>query len=177
MLSDAQDKGVRTPVRVAVITASDRSAAGAREDLSGAIIAQHVVETGAEVVEQRILPDDREALRTALIELADERHVEVIITTGGTGLGPRDVTPEATLAVLDRRIPGMEETMRREGMKSTPYAMLSRGVCGMRGRTMIINLPGSPKGVRDGLAVILPVLRHAVEVAQSPAVDDRAHQV
>jgi len=173
----ADVRGAAIKMRVAVITASDRSAAGEREDVSGAIIASQMSEMGAEVAEKKILPDEQASLRAALIELADERKIEVIFTTGGTGLGPRDVTPEATLAVIDRRLPGMEEAMRRAGMNATPYAMLSRGVCGMRGKTIIINLPGSPQAVREGLAVVLPVLRHAVELAQSPWVEDVTHQL
>jgi molybdenum cofactor synthesis domain-containing protein len=165
----------RAAMRVAVLTLSDRGAAGEREDLSGEIIVEQMTTFGAEIIEKRILPDDEEALRAALIDLADLRGAEVIITTGGTGLGPRDVTPETTLAIIDRRIPGMEEAMRRAGAAHTPFAMLSRGVCGMRGKTIIINLPGSPKGVREGLEVVAPVLRHAVELAQSPAVADSAH--
>lgn len=162
--------------RVAVITLSDRSAAGEREDLSGSVIVEMATELGMNIVEKKILPDDHELLRAALIDFVDKKKVELIITTGGTGLGPRDVTPEATLAVIDRRIPGIEEAMRRAGSENTPYAMLSRGVCGMRGKTIIINLPGSPKGVRESLNAILPVLRHAVELAQSPRVDDLTHQ-
>jgi len=166
----------RAPLRVAVITLSDRSAAGEREDLSGAVIVELASKIGADVVEKKILPDEKKLLSEELIGLADQRGVDLIFTTGGTGLGPRDVTPEATLAVIDRRIPGMEEAMRRAGAENTPYAMLSRGVCGMRGKTIIINLPGSPKGVRESLNAILPVLRHAVELAQSSRVDDFTHQ-
>jgi len=166
----------KTPMRVAVLTLSDRSAGGEREDLSGAAIVEQLTKLGAEIVEKKILPDERDLLKATLIDMADRQRAEVIITTGGTGLGPRDVTPEATLAVIDRRIPGMEEAMRGAGLASTPYAMLSRGVCGMRGRTIIINLPGSPKGVRECLGVVLPVLRHAVELAQSPVVPDSSHQ-
>jgi molybdenum cofactor synthesis domain-containing protein len=176
MSAAADGAGVRHLIRLAVITLSDRSAAGEREDLSSDAIVEQAGQIGAEIVDRRILPDDEEQLRAALIELADARHVELIVTTGGTGLGPRDVTPEATLAVIHRRIPGMEEAMRRAGSEKTPYAMLSRGVCGMRGHTIIINLPGSPKGVRESLEVIIPVLRHAVELAQSPWVEDGAHQ-
>ncbi len=167
-------------LRVFVLTLSDRSAAGEREDLSGAAIVELLISgkggAQAEIVERKILPDDREAIQRTLMEVADQHRAEVILTTGGTGLGPRDVTPEATLAIIDRRIPGMEEAMRRAGMAHTPYAMLSRAVCGMRGQTLIINLPGSPKGVRECLEVILPVLTHAVELAQLPAVPDSRHQ-
>jgi molybdenum cofactor synthesis domain-containing protein len=175
-MSAGSGASVHKPLRVAVITLSDRSAAGEREDLSGAVIVESVSKIGADVVEKKILPDEKNLLSEELIGLADQGGVDLIFTTGGTGLGPRDMTPEATLAVIDRRIPGMEEAMRRAGAESTPYAMLSRGVCGMRGKTIIINLPGSPKGVHESLKVILPVLRHAVELAQSPRVEDAAHQ-
>lgn len=170
------DASAQTPPCIAVITLSDRSAAGDRKDLSGSVIVELASALGMNIVDQKILPDEVDLLRAALIELADKKKVELIITTGGTGLGPRDVTPEATMAVIDRRIPGMEEAMRRAGSENTPYAMLSRAVCGMRGKTLIINLPGNPKGVRESLNVILPVLRHAVELAQSPRVDDHTHQ-
>lgn len=162
--------------RIAVFTLSDRSAAGEREDLSGAAIVEQLVKLGAEIVDKKILPDDREVLRAALMDVADHHRADVVITTGGTGLGPRDVTPEATLEVIDRRIHGMEEAMRRAGSEHTPYAMLSRAVCGMRRQTIIINLPGSPKGVRECLRVIMPVLLHAVELVRSPAVPDSSHQ-
>ncbi len=175
-MSDGSSASARGPVRVAVITLSDRSAAGEREDLSGAAIIESASKIGADVIEKKILPDEKNLLSEELIRLTDQLSVELIFTTGGTGLGPRDVTPEATIAVIDRRIPGMEEAMRRAGSENTPYAMLSRGVCGMRGKTIIINLPGSPKGVRESLNAILPVLRHAVELAQSPRVDDLTHQ-
>jgi len=175
-MSAGSSASARGPLRVAVITLSDRSAAGEREDLSGPVIVEAVSKTGADVVEKKTLPDEKNLLSEELIGLADQRGVDLIFTTGGTGLGPRDVTPEATIAVIDRRIPGMEEAMRRAGAENTPYAMLSRGVCGMRGKTIIINLPGSPKGVRESLNAILPVLRHAVELAQSPQVEDVTHQ-
>lgn len=163
-------------LRAAVLTISDRSAAGKREDLSGATIIEQLGEEGAQIVDRRILPDDRDLLRTALVELADRDQADVILTTGGTGLGPRDVTPETTLEVIDRRIPGIEEAMRRAGLAQTPYAMLSRAVCGMRRQTLIVNLPGGPQAVRECLSVILPVVRHAVAVARSPLVPDSSHR-
>lgn len=176
MISSGNDAESRHALRVAVLTLSDRCASGERKDLSGAIIVEQLLTIGADLVEKRILPDDQNLLCEALVALADLQQAELIITTGGTGLGPRDLTPEATLSVIHRRIPGMEEALRRLGAEATPYAMLSRGVCGMRGKTIIINLPGSPKGVQESLAVILPVLRHAVELAQSPWVQDATHQ-
>lgn len=147
-------------ITFAVITLSDRASEGQREDLSGPAIKDSVGEIG-EVVHQAVLPDDKEIIKKRLVELTDT--VDVIITTGGTGLSPRDVTPEATLEVIDREIPGIAEAMRLEGLKKTPRAMLSRAVAGQRGRTLIINLPGSVKAVKEGLEVIKDVIPHAVE--------------
>jgi molybdenum cofactor synthesis domain-containing protein len=116
------------------------------------------------VQERAIVPDDKAAIMKVLVEWADTRSVDVILTTGGTGFSPRDVTPEATLAVIDRQAPGISEAMRATSLKVTPHAMLSRTVAGMRGRTIIINLPGSPKGAVENLQVVLPVLQHAVQL-------------
>lgn len=147
-------------ITFAVITLSDKASEGRREDLSGPAIRDTVREIG-EVVHQSVLPDDKETIKKRLIELTD--RVDVVITTGGTGLSPRDITPEATLEVIDREIPGIAEAIRLEGLKKTPKAMLSRAVAGQRGRTLIINLPGSVKAVKEGLEVIKDVIPHAVE--------------
>ncbi|HOF05326.1 MAG TPA: MogA/MoaB family molybdenum cofactor biosynthesis protein [Syntrophales bacterium] len=150
-------------IRAAVVTVSDKGSRGAREDLSGPEAAGLLKAHDIEVISIRIVPDEVEEIRELLIELADRQGVDLIVTTGGTGVTPRDVTPEATLAVLEREIPGMGEAMRRAGMATTPHAMLSRARAGIRGRTLIVNLPGSPRGVRENLAVILPAIPHAVD--------------
>jgi molybdopterin adenylyltransferase len=149
-------------IRAVVITVSDAGFRGERKDESGELLVQLLREMGAEIVATRILSDDQDPLADALREFADWRNVNLIITTGGTGLAPRDNTPEATLAVIEREAPGLAEAMRIETLKQTPMAMLSRGVCGIRAGTLIINLPGSPKGVRESFAVIAPVLKHAI---------------
>jgi molybdopterin adenylyltransferase len=156
-------------IRAVVITVSDACSRAERKDDSGELLAQLLKETGAEIVATKILSDDRDPLADALREFADRDDVNLIITTGGTGLAPRDNTPEATLAVIEREAPGLAEAMRNETLKQTPMAMISRGVCGVRSGTLIINLPGSPKAVRESFAVIAPVLKHAVALlAGSP---------
>ena len=150
-------------IKVAILTMSDKGARGEREDLSGAAIKELAGTLPAEFVAYEVIPDEKQAIVARLKEMSDVLGADVIITTGGTGVSPRDVTPEATMEVLDRELPGMSEAMRAESMKNTPHAMLSRAVCGIRGRTLIINLPGSPKAVRENLAVILPAIPHAVE--------------
>jgi len=152
------------PIRAVVITASDACAHGEREDASGKLLAQLLAESGAEVVAAEILSDDKEPLTDKLREFSVREDVNLIVTTGGTGLGPRDNTPEATLAVIEREAPGIAEAMRNETLKFTPMAMISRGVCGVCSGTLIINLPGSPKGVRESYAVIAPVIQHAVNL-------------
>jgi molybdenum cofactor synthesis domain-containing protein len=150
--------------RAAVLTISDMGARGEREDTSGAAIREMLEGEGLEVALYEIIPDEREVIAGRLREWADGESADLIVTTGGTGLGPRDVTPEATRSVLDYEAPGMAEAMRAEGLKHTPLAMLSRAVVGVRKRTLIVNLPGSPKGVRENLSVLLPVLGHALEL-------------
>ena len=151
-------------MRAAVITVSDRSFRGERPDGSGPVLKQLLEEAGAEVVEVTIVPDDPAMIVPALIRLADQARCEVVFTTGGTGLSPRDVTPDATASVIEKRLPGMEEAIRQESLKQTPFAMLSRGVVGVRGQTLIINVPGSPKAARECFAVVRPVLGHAVKL-------------
>lgn len=150
-------------IRAAVITISDRGSRGEREDLSGQEIVKMLSTIGAEAVYTTIIPDEKETIKKTLIECADNKNLELILTTGGTGVGPRDVTPEATQEVIEKEVPGMAEAMRRESMAITPYAMISRAIVGIRGESLIVNLPGSPKGVRENLSVILPALTHAIE--------------
>lgn len=155
---------MKTPIRAAVITVSDACSRGERADDSGAALVELLSEFGAEIVETRILSDDLEPLVQMLESLARREDVNLIVTTGGTGLGPRDNTPEATRRVIEREAPGIAETIRAESLKVTPMAMISRGVAGVASGTLIINLPGSPKAVRESFAVIKPVLTHAVDL-------------
>jgi len=150
-------------IKAGVITLSDKGSRGEREDLSGPEVIRMLKEAGIETVLSEVVPDEAERIAAKLVELADARRLDLVVTTGGTGVSPRDVTPDATLKVIDREIPGMAEAMRRESMLKTPHAMISRAVAGIRGATLIVNLPGSPRGVRENLAVILPALKHAIE--------------
>lgn len=145
-----------------VLTVSDRCSRGEAEDRSGPLLCELLSEEG-EIKEYKIVPDEKEKISEALIFLCDEAKSDVVFTTGGTGFAPRDVTPEATKAVIDRETPGISEAIRYESLKITPKAMLSRAISGIRGKTLIINLPGSPKAVKESLGVVLPVLPHAVE--------------
>lgn len=147
-----------------VITVSDACSSGEREDTSGAALVQLLTDLGAQIVEHKILSDDLDPLVHLLKECADRDDVNLIVTTGGTGLGPRDNTPEATRQVIEREAPGIAEAIRAESLNVTPMAMLSRGVCGVRSGTLIVNLPGSPKAVKESFAVIAPVLPHALDL-------------
>jgi molybdopterin adenylyltransferase len=151
-------------IRTAILTVSDMCAQGKRADTSGQTIEEMLPEDTFEVCQKTIIPDDHETITRTLRRFADELNVEVVLTTGGTGLGPRDVTPEATTAVCNRMVPGLSEIIRSESYKKTLNAVLSRGVSAMRENTLIINLPGSPKAVRECLEIILNVLPHAVEM-------------
>jgi molybdopterin adenylyltransferase len=149
-------------IKAVVITVSDACFHGKREDSSGDALVQLLAEIGAEVINKQVLSDDLTPLTDALRNSADREDVNLIVTTGGTGFGPRDNTPEATLKVIEREAPGLAEAMRFETLKHTPMAMISRGVCGICSGTLIVNLPGSPKAVRESFEVIKPVLSHAV---------------
>ncbi len=149
---------------VSILTISDKGALGQRYDESGQVIRDFFSDLDSDIVNYEIVPDEVDVIRQKLVEWADSSETDVIITTGGTGLGERDVTPEATLAVVDRVVPGFAEAMRARSLNKTPMAMLSRATAGVRGRSLIINLPGSPKAVRECLEVVLPAIPHAVDI-------------
>jgi len=153
-----------TGIRAVIITVSDACSRGEREDLSGQVLFELLTEFGATVVDRKVLSDDPDPIAQSLSQFASLPDVNLILTTGGTGLGPRDNTPEATRRVIEREAQGLSEAMRAETLKQTPMAMISRGVSGVCSGTLIINLPGSPKGVRESFAVIKPVLPHAIDL-------------
>jgi molybdenum cofactor synthesis domain-containing protein len=146
-----------------VITVSDKGSRGEREDRSGQEIVSMLKDIGVNIAHSTIIPDEKDKIREILIDCTDRMKLDLIITTGGTGVSPRDLTPDATLEVIDKEVPGMAEAMRRVSAAITPHAMISRAVVGIRGKSLIVNLPGSPKAVRENLTVILPALKHAVE--------------
>jgi molybdopterin adenylyltransferase len=157
-------KEIVMQLRIAIITVSDRSARGERPDTSGPALEKEIQSQGWQVTRTEIVPDDLLPLRDLLVSWADSGDLDVILTTGGTGFSPRDVTPEATQAAIERYAPGLAEAMRSASLKVTPHAMLSRAVVGIRSSTLIINLPGSPKAAVENLQVVLPVLEHAVQL-------------
>jgi molybdenum cofactor synthesis domain-containing protein len=156
---------------VGVLTISDKGSRGEREDRSGLEIRQIITDLPAKVEAYEVIPDEEEMITQKLLDFVDGKRLDLILTTGGTGLSPRDVTPEATRKILDKEVPGISEAMRAEGMKITPFAMLSRAAAGIRCRSLIVNLPGSPQAVRESLTVILPVLKHALEKIQGDPAD------
>jgi len=148
-------------IKVAILTLSDKGSRGEREDLAGPLIREMIMGMGATVEYYEVIPDEKDLIKEKLMDYS--KKVDLVLTTGGTGLSPRDVTPEATLEVIDKEIPGIAERMRSAGMEKTKRAMLSRAVAGVRGNTLIINMPGSPKAVKEGLEAIMDVLPHAIE--------------
>ena len=162
-------------IRFGILTISDRSSRGERPDSSGPVLAALIQAQGWSVVKQEILPDDENSIRERLISWADSREMDVILTTGGTGFSPRDVTPEATRVVIDREAPGLAEAMRAASLIVTPHAMLSRIVTGIRGKALIVNLPGSPKGAVENLQVIIPVIPHAIQLLREDPASESSH--
>ncbi|HUF38175.1 MAG TPA: MogA/MoaB family molybdenum cofactor biosynthesis protein [Anaerolineales bacterium] len=162
-------------IRTAILTVSDRSFRGEREDRSGPALRELVESEGWKLVSAEVLPDERAMLETYFRRICASGGTDLILTTGGTGVAHRDVTPEATLAVIDRSVPGLAEAIRSEGMKLTPHAMLSRGAAGILGRTMIVNLAGSPKAVREQFAVIAPALPHAIQLLRDDPDSEAGH--
>ena len=151
-------------INLGILTASDKGSAGERSDESGRVIMDFAARLNAQVVQYKLVPDDRSIISSHLKAMADEFQVDLILTTGGTGFSPRDTTPEATLDVIERQVPGIPEAMRQKSLEITPMAMLSRAVAGIRNKTLIINLPGSPKAVKECLEIISPVLPHAIQI-------------
>lgn len=164
-----------SPFRVALLTLSDRVAAGERNDEGGKALRESLVALQSTIITQIILPDELQQLVAKLIHFADHERADLIITTGGTGLSRRDITPEATLAVIERRLHGMEAAIHAHALTKTPFAMLSRAVVGVRGQTLIINLPGNPKGVRENMEIVLPVLPHALKLLRDERIADQEH--
>jgi molybdopterin adenylyltransferase len=150
-------------IHAGIITVSDKGSQGKREDLSGPAIAEMLAGAAIVIKHTIIIPDETDKIKEAIIDFADAKKLDLILTNGGTGVSPRDLTPDATLEVIDKEVPGMAEAMRHQSLLITPHAMISRAVAGIRGKCLIINLPGSPKGAKENLAVVLPALKHAIE--------------
>jgi molybdopterin adenylyltransferase len=163
-------------IKVGILTVSDRSSQGVRPDTSGPALEGVLARQGWQVSRMQIIPDDLEIIRKTLLEWSDSGNLDLILTTGGTGFSPRDVTPEATLSIIERGAPGLAEAMRAASLAVTPHAMLSRATAGIHRRTLIVNLPGSPKGAVENLEVILPVLPHAVELLKNEPGAEAGHQ-
>lgn len=162
-------------LRAAILTVSDRSSRGERPDRSGPALVDAVTGYGWMVAATAVVADEAKQIQAYLLAWSGENQIDLILTTGGTGFAPRDITPEATQAVIERAVPGIAEAMRFESLKITPHAMLSRGIAGIRGKTLIVNLPGSPKAALENLATIAPVLPHAIELLQEDPESEKHH--
>ncbi|MEA3471075.1 MAG: MogA/MoaB family molybdenum cofactor biosynthesis protein [Thermodesulfobacteriota bacterium] len=158
-------------ITAGVITVSDKGSRGERDDISGREIIRVLKEMSASVTDYEIIPDEKELIKQKLTEYTDRKNLDLVITTGGTGVSPRDLTPDATLEIIEKEIPGMSEAMRRESGVKTPHAMISRAVVGIRRHSLIINLPGSPKGAVENLLVIIPALKHAIDKIKGDETD------
>jgi len=158
-------------ITAGVITVSDKGSRGERDDISGKEIMKLIKDIPGVVIEYEIIPDETDIISHKLIELIDEKKIDLVITTGGTGVGPRDVTPDATLGIIEKEIPGMAEAMRRESSMKTPYGVISRAVVGIRKQSLIVNLPGSPKGAKENFSAILPALKHTIEKIKGDETD------
>ena len=156
-------------VKFAVVTISDKGSKGEREDKSGPLLQEIITKNGGEIVLLKIIPDEKRIIKKELKKIANKGVADIILTTGGTGFSPRDVTPDAKKAVIEKEAPGLAEAMRSASLKITPFAMLSRAVAGIRKKTLIVNLPGSPKGAKENLEIILPALKHGVEILKGKA--------
>lgn len=163
-------------IRLGILTVSDRSSRGQRPDTSGPVLTEFVQQMGWSVITTGVIPDELDEIKTKLLEWINRRDLDIILTTGGTGVAPRDVTPEATLSVVQRLVPGLAEVMRATSLKITPHAMLSRAVAGIRDRTLVINLPGSPKAALENLQAIQSVLPHAVQLLQDDPASEPGHR-
>ena len=164
------------PIRFGILTVSDRSYRGDRTDASGPALEDTIVNRGWVVLRKLIVPDDLKAIQSALVDWVDNEDLDIILTTGGTGFSPQDVTPEATQGIIERQAPGLGEAMRQASLKITPHAMLSRAIAGIRARTLIVNLPGSPKASVENLEVIMPILPHAVQLLREDPRSEAGHR-
>lgn len=164
------------PIHCAIVTTSDRASSGIYPDLSGTALADYVTMHGWQVLDTRLIPDELELIKKTLVDLCSRKDLDIILTTGGTGFTARDVTPEATLAVVDKVVPGIPELMRAEGRKINPNAILSRACCGIRGSTLIVNLPGSPKAVIENMEAAISVFPHSIEMLRQSPTNETGHR-